>query len=871
MAAPVKQASRWGSFLQQAVAGVESRLDTILAEAEEPSKGNKPAPATTPAPKPNTGNSRSSSSTRTSDRLQERLARAVAAKNKAQSGEPLDTSSNAPSRTGSPVTNIGSPRGSIEVGSVKVDEANDEPAASSQEESNKNETRGEHLAIAQPVPTSTQKPVSIENPVNGLMKQLEDASMPRLSTDSDGSSRLRDSIDLAGSQALDPPSMVAPTSSESSEEELSHSKPQVDYETQFKQLQGDYEASELQRQEEVHGYIERIDALQAKLQYLAKESAEAARKSADDASPGSLQKKLAEKEEQIALLMQEGQQLSKNELKHLTTIKKLRGKIGEDSKELADAKKKQEKAEKDVSILIGKLNKSEQSEKRLNEKQKSVMQLQKEIELLQTERASKDASIADLRTQLEQTIAQGKEAENQAAQEALDQEKKRVAELEEEIASLKIEKNLVVDRGQARIKELKEKMERDAEHSRMSLLEMKTEQQMLESKLEVMRARAEEVSSGATGDAQAKLLRQIETLQTQYAVASENWQGIEASLIARVANLEKERDGATQRETEIRRKAREVTLKSKHNEEDLEETKSKIASFQHEIAAQRARIDSLQQRAETAEAALKEARATFDEERLAWKSEIQQRIDEERQRWQEEAPTTGSLGYTRAESPIASSRRGLTSEYLGLQNLQIRRASARSVTSDIPGPEKIFGRRPSVQPPRSSGQATPVRQDSMQSLGVNGEVPRTPSIHTMDHDDNDFFENIVSSPQQTMHDMVSVSTAGAGPTVQLVERMSSAVRRLESEKVATKEDIARLTAQRDEARAEIVALMRGIEEKKSLDVRITQLEEENANLNSRYQTTLEMLGEKSELVDELRSDIDDIKAMYRELVERTVR
>jgi hypothetical protein len=35
MAAPGKQSSRWGSFLQQAVAGVESRLDTILAEGDE--------------------------------------------------------------------------------------------------------------------------------------------------------------------------------------------------------------------------------------------------------------------------------------------------------------------------------------------------------------------------------------------------------------------------------------------------------------------------------------------------------------------------------------------------------------------------------------------------------------------------------------------------------------------------------------------------------------------------------------------------------------------------------------------------------------------------------------------------------------------
>jgi hypothetical protein len=82
--------------------------------------------------------------------------------------------------------------------------------------------------------------------------------------------------------------------------------------------------------------------------------------------------------------------------------------------------------------------------------------------------------------------------------------------------------------------------------------------QMLESKLEALRTRAEEVSTGETSDAQAHLLRQIETLQTQYAVASENWQGIEGTLLSRVSNLEKERDELSTRESQIRKKAREV-------------------------------------------------------------------------------------------------------------------------------------------------------------------------------------------------------------------------------------------------------------------------------------------------------------------------
>lgn len=61
MAAPGK-GSRWGSFLSQAVAGVESRLDNILTEGEEgqqlgpqqqgqqPQQGAKPPVAKSPTP-----------------------------------------------------------------------------------------------------------------------------------------------------------------------------------------------------------------------------------------------------------------------------------------------------------------------------------------------------------------------------------------------------------------------------------------------------------------------------------------------------------------------------------------------------------------------------------------------------------------------------------------------------------------------------------------------------------------------------------------------------------------------------------------------------------------------------------------------------
>lgn len=312
----------------------------------------------------------------------------------------------------------------------------------------------------------------------------------------------------------------------------------------------------------------------------------------------------------------------------------------------------------------------------------------------------------------------------------------------------------------------------------------------------------------------------------------------------------------------------------------------KLPTFQLELSEHKTKLEGLQKRAEEAEAALIAAKAEFDQEKQTWRLEAQHRLEEEKQKWQDES-NPASATYSRAESPVMSTRRGLTSEFLGLQNLQMRRASARSITTDLPPTgNSLLHRRPSIQPLRSSsGNGTPTRQDSSHSfdkhignenshsLNSNNVILDTQSIHT-DHDDRDrdFFES-PSDPHRAGVDLTSISTTAAGPSVQvaLVERMSSAVRRLESEKVASKEDMQRLAAQRDEARAEIVALMREVEGRREVDKRLGELERELQEVRVRYDASLEMLGEKSEEVEELRGDVGDLKAMYRELVERSVK
>jgi len=314
----------------------------------------------------------------------------------------------------------------------------------------------------------------------------------------------------------------------------------------------------LQLQEEIHGYVERIDALEAKLQYLARETSDAARKAALAAPAGGAGKKLAEKDQQIAQLMEEGKNLASTEQKHRAILKKLRAKIAEDEKELNVMKTAKEKTGKELETLRRRAKRADELEKAQDDLQNRLEQTQRELNTLRPEFRSKDNIIGELRAQLQKATELVDVMTAKANDQGREKDRRRIEELEESVAALQVEKSLVADRAKIQAADLREKAERASERARALELELKAEAQVMESKLEAMRVRAEEASSGAIGDSQVKLLRQVETLQTQYSIASENWQGIEATLLARIANMERERDDALQRESDMRKKAREA-------------------------------------------------------------------------------------------------------------------------------------------------------------------------------------------------------------------------------------------------------------------------------------------------------------------------
>lgn len=303
---------------------------------------------------------------------------------------------------------------------------------------------------------------------------------------------------------------------------------------------------------------------------------------------------------------------------------------------------------------------------------------------------------------------------------------------------------------------------------------------------------------------------------------------------------------------------------------DLDTANSRTKDLESDLSIQQDLVEKLQAKLSDLETAIQDLRQNFDRERETWQRDHQAKLEEERAKWEEASrPSSPMAGIAPPSLPLRkiSGPLSTTESYFVGFTRKPSPAMARSPSVEASTPVEFYSR------PGRHGFSTPpisTRHDSGLSLPLAHHNTSRISLPTAaeEQDDVDYFENIPFSPHRA--DMVSVSTVAAGPSVQLVERMSATVRRLESEMAGTREEVAAITAQRDEARQEIVELMREVEMKRGAEERVKELEKSVEDMRRREETTLEMLGEKSELVEELRADVADLKQMYRDLVSDTM-
>lgn len=381
----------------------------------------------------------------TNDRLQQRLAKVV--------GSGVESKASSRASSSEPVSRSASPTAAV---LKHVTQQNSENVMDT------NSQGGD--ATGGGLNEKGDKDIAVNDDRLGTNKRINPAPEITKSTSSISTSQVSDSTTFHG-----PIDLISEVSQEnllnkgSANGQVSYDAAEVD------RLRKAHEDDSKARQEELHAHMERIDALQAKLLYLTKSAAEAAQRAASKASASTLEKKLAEKEEQLALLMEEGQKLSKTEMKHLGAIKRLQAKAAEENKASADLRKKLANAEKAAEGAAENAKRAQGAEKQVTEKTKRLDRLSKEFQSLTDQQNVSKSTIESLRRQLVEANKRCEAAEKKARSDATDSERQSIVDLKDELADTRIEKKLLEDRLKAEVRDVKAESHR--QQDRASLLE----------------------------------------------------------------------------------------------------------------------------------------------------------------------------------------------------------------------------------------------------------------------------------------------------------------------------------------------------------------------------------------------------------------
>ena len=221
--------------------------------------------------------------------------------------------------------------------------------------------------------------------------------------------------------------------------------------------------------------LERIDALQAKVQYMAHEMALLAGKVVAESETGSSDQRMAEKDEKIALLVAEGQILSQAELNHLSIIKKLRTKLATEEKRLLSARSEANEAQKTTQALRDRVS---QVELGLSESRLSAVEnerRQKAVENATAESEAKTILITQLQRQLEERAMDSKSDAADKLREQLDAERNRNESQAKSLLAAETSKGLTANAQKEKLREAQNAADREKERARLTELDLRRE------------------------------------------------------------------------------------------------------------------------------------------------------------------------------------------------------------------------------------------------------------------------------------------------------------------------------------------------------------------------------------------------------------
>uniref|UniRef100_F6REA6 TATA element modulatory factor 1 n=1 Tax=Callithrix jacchus TaxID=9483 RepID=F6REA6_CALJA len=387
---------------------------------------------------------------------------------------------------------------------------------------------------------------------------------------------------------------------------------------------------------------------------------------------------------------------------------------------------------------------------------------------------------------------------------------KKVKELEEELQHLK------------QVGDLRLALQRSEQAAARKEDYLRHEIGELQQRLQEAENRNQELSQSVSSTTRP-LLRQIENLQATLGSQTSSWEKLEKNLSDRLGESQTLLAAAVERE----RAATEELLANKIQMSSMESQNSLLrqenSRFQAQLESEKNRLRKL------------------EDENNRYQVELENLKDE----------YVRTLEETRKEKTLLNSQ-------LEMERMKVEQEKKKAIFTQEAIKEKE--RKP------FSVSSTPTMSRSSSISGVDTAGLQTSFLSQDESHDHSFGPMSVSANGSNLYDAIRM---GAGSSI--IENLQSQLKLREGEITHLQLEIGNLEKTRSIMAEELVKLTNQTDELEEKVKEIPKLRTQLRDLDQRYNTILQMYGEKAEEAEELRLDLEDVKNMYKTQIDELLR
>uniref|UniRef100_A0A8D1KXM9 TATA element modulatory factor 1 TATA binding domain-containing protein n=1 Tax=Sus scrofa TaxID=9823 RepID=A0A8D1KXM9_PIG len=387
---------------------------------------------------------------------------------------------------------------------------------------------------------------------------------------------------------------------------------------------------------------------------------------------------------------------------------------------------------------------------------------------------------------------------------------KKVKELEEELQHLK------------QVGDLRLALQRAEQAAARKEDYLRHEISELQQRLQEAENRNQELSQSVSSTTRP-LLRQIENLQATLGSQTSSWEKLEKNLSDRLGESQTLLAAAVERE----RAATEELLANKVQMSSMESQNSLLrqenSRFQAQLESEKNRLRKL------------------EDENNRYQVELENLKDE----------YVRTLEETRKEKTLLNSQ-------LEIEKMKVEQERKKAIFTQEAVKEKEW--KP------FSVSSTPTMSRSSSISGVDMAGLQTSFLSQDEPHDHSFGPMSVSANGSNLYDAVRM---GAGSSI--IENLQSQLKLKEGEITHLQLEIGNLEKTRSIMAEELVKLTNQNDELEEKVKEIPKLRTQLRDLDQRYNTILQMYGEKAEEAEELRLDLEDVKNMYKTQIDELLR